>query len=206
MASLDSTKADELRRFLLEHRLTLADFKGDEQTKQYLGPQFRQDKRDLLEAGRQQRRLYGDNPTVKEQFERQMEDLRRKQRDLLQLESAKQTMSLAERHPESFASELEKSRTAERALDAEPYDSGGFLSGAFSGGLLGNRLGQSGARAKHVNPRFFGPIGAIAGSVVGAGVGKQIGKRLNEHVSGHRYDEVKAPYEVARGLRHVGDQ
>lgn len=204
MASLDSTKADEMRRFLIENRLTLADFEGDREVERYLGPQFRQDREDLLEQGRQQARLYGDNPAVKEQFHMRADELRRRQRNLLQTESAKDTMAIAAQHPRSFKNGLAASRTAEDALGEQPYATGGLVSGALAGGVTGNAVGKIGARAKRVNPKFFGPVGAIAGATVGSFAGLGAGKRLNEHVSGHRYDEVKAPFEVARGLKDDG--
>ena len=204
MASLDSKKADEMRQFLIDNRLTLADFEGDPEVERYLAPQFKQDRQDLIELGRQQASLYGGNPAVKEQFHQRADELRRRQRNLLQMESAKSTMGIAAAHPRSFKNRLETSRSAEQELAAQPYTTGGLLSGALAGGVTGNAVGKLGARAKRVNPRFFGPVGAVAGATVGSFAGIGAGKKLNEHVSGRRYDEIKAPYEIARGLKDVG--
>lgn len=193
-----------MRRFLIENRLTLADFEGDPEMERYLAPQFRQDRSDLLEQGRAQARLYGDNPAVKEQFHQRAEELRRRQRNLLQTESAKATMAIAAERPRSFKNGLATSRSAEQELGEQPYATGGLLSGALAGGVTGNAVGKFGARAKRVNPRFFGPVGAVAGATVGSFAGLGAGKKLNEHVSGRRYDEIKAPYEIARGLKDDG--
>lgn len=204
MASLDSTKADEMRRFLIDNRLSLAEFDGDKAVETRLRPQFRQNQNDLQVDIKHQIALYGNNPAVKEQFMRRSEELRRGQRDILQRESLLETMSAAERSPRSFKNGLASSREADLALSSQPYDTGGLVSGAVSGGVLGNIAGKAGARAHKVNPRFFGPVGAVAGALAGSAVGTGIGRKLNERVSGRDYDEIKAPYEIARGLKDDG--
>ena len=204
MASLDSTKADAMRQFLIDNRLSLAEFDGDKAVETRLRPQFRQTRRDLEADARHQAAIYGDNPAVKEQFLRRSEELRRAQRNMSQRESVMETMEAAARNPRSFKNGLASSREAEQALAAQPYAAGGLVSGVVAGGVAGNAVGKMGARAHKVNPRFFGPVGSLAGAAVGSIVGAGTGRKLNEHVSGRRYDEVKAPYEIARGIQDVG--
>lgn len=204
MASLDSTKADAMRQFLIDNRLSLAEFDGDKAVQARLRPQFSQSQRDLKADTSHQLALYGDNPAVKEQFMRKAEALRRGQRDMLQRESLLETMENAGRNPNAFKDGLASSREADQTLGRQPYDTGGLVSGAVSGGVLGNSVGKMGARAHKVNPRFFGPVGAVAGTIAGSAVGTGIGRKLNEHVSGRSYGEVKAPFEIARGLKDDG--
>lgn len=200
MASLDSTKADAMRQFLNDHRLTMADFSKDEAAERRLRPQFRQERGDLEQRARQQARLYGDNPAVKEQFMLQADELRRRQRELVQQASIDETMGLAGRDPDAFKKGLEQSRSADDALQEAPYARGGALSGLVAGGVAGDALGRLGARANKVNPRFFGPVGGIAGAGLGLIGGRLAGRAVNQNVTGRRYDEVRAPYEIARGL------
>lgn len=202
MASLDSTKADAMRQFLNDNRLTQADFSGDRATERRLRPQFRQDRSDLERRARQQARLYEGNPAVKEQFTLQAEELRRRQQGLVQNESIRETMERAGQDPDAFRAGLERSRSAEAELLDAPYARGGMVSGLVAGGVAGDQLGRLGARAKKVNPRFFGPVGMAAGAGIGLLGGRLAGRAMNERVTGRDYDEVRAPYEIARGLGH----
>lgn len=200
--SLDSKIDQNASEFLTNHQLSPSDFAGDRRAMMPFTGAYRADVRQLNQLGQKNKTLYGNNPAVDQSINQQQDLLMKKYQDKARLHSIEQTLNTYQQNPRSFDSALSASRDAEYELGAQKYDTAGAATGALSGAVIGNGLASIGARMNKVNPKFFGPIGAVGGLVGGALIGHQAGRKANEHITGRQYTEIQTPYEIAQKMKH----
>lgn len=199
-----STIDQNTNDFLEHHSLSPSDFSGDKRSELVYQSAYDEKKKGLAALARQNRAMYGKNPMLEQQQRHQAEVAKREFEDKARLLSIQETMKTYQDNPRSFDARLKASRDAEYALNERNYDKAGIGAGAITGGVVGHGLASIGARMKKVNPKFFGPIGGLAGIAGGAMLGHQLGRKANEQVTGRMYSEVQTPYEIADRLRREG--
>lgn len=200
-STIDQTAAD----FLKNHQLSPSHFDGDRRATLPFEGAYRADTHKLKELAQKNRALYGKNPAIDQSIATQKENLKREYADKARLHSIDQTLRVYQENPRSFDSALAASREAEYQLAEQKYDKAGLAVGGLTGGVAGKGLASIAARMKRVNPKFYGPIGGVAGIAAGAMLGQQAGRKANERVTGRQYTEIQTPYEIAQKMKHATD-
>lgn len=197
---MDSTTNPNAQGFLAQHQLSPLDFQGDRRSRSLFAGAHRKQLKEIDQNYKDALHLYQDDsiPKAQRASKRAIAD-KAFQNDALE-HSIQKTMDAYQRNPTVFDARLQDSRDASYALGRQPYGVAGVGVGALSGGVLGHGIASLAAKQRKVNPKFFGPLGGIAGAAAGLGVGALAGRKGNEMASGRRYSEVKTPYAIAEEM------